>query len=457
MNGALTALGTRMTGIPEVPLAAGVSGGADSTALLLMLHRFCRERSVPLTAVHVNHGLRGEQSDGDERFVRDMCSRAEIPLLVYRADLKDRTDENSARKARYGFFRQAMRESGAQALVLAHHRDDQAETMLMHLFRGAGPEGLAGMRPDSVADGIRILRPLLGIGRQELRDALAADGIAWREDESNGDIRYTRNMIRARIMPEIERCFPGAAGRICTAAGLLAGQAGYMAAEADRFIDAYAGRDWMMREPLLKTGEALRAVILRRWWAAGFSGGLDEHALSSVQTAALMAAAENGGAVNLPGGLTARACGQCLHITGGEAPDMTEIPFSGSDITLNGITLRVLPDQGGTGDGIRTQSIPGELAESCVLRTRRPGDRIRPFGAEGSRKLQDYLTDRRIDAPFRDRIPLLCRGSEVLLCAGVGAGNIPRCEDAGSGRITLLWQGEMPWTYRPEVTENGKK
>ena len=456
MSGALTLLEARMAAIPEIPLAAGFSGGADSTALLLMLNRICRERGVPLTAVHVNHGLRGEASDGDELFARDLCAREKIPLLVYRADLKDRTDENSARKARYGFFRQAMAESGAKALVLAHHRDDQAETMLMHLFRGAGPEGLAGMRPDSVTDGIRILRPLLSIGRQELRDALTADGITWREDSSNGDTRYTRNMIRARIMPEIERCFPGAAGHICTAAGLLAGQAGYLTEEAERFIARYAGRNWILREPLLKTNEALRAVILRHWWAKSFAEGLDERALSSTQTAALTAIAENGGTVNLPDGRTARACGQCLHITGRDAPDRTEIPFTGSDITLGGVTLRVLPDAGEPGDGARTQSIPKELAEGCVLRLRHPGDRIRPFGAQGSRKLQDYLTDRRVDAPFRDRIPLLCKGNEVLLCAGIGAGNIPRYEDAGE-RITLLWQGEMPWTYKPEVTENGKK
>ena len=147
-------------------LLAGVSGGADSVALLRML----LDAGIAVTAVHVNHGLRGEASDGDEAFVQALCEALHIPLLTYRADPPDNPGEDWARKVRYGFFCQAAEETGIRVIALAHHMDDQAETLLLHLVRGCGLTGLAGMAADSVnADGLRILRPLLGFTRQELR------------------------------------------------------------------------------------------------------------------------------------------------------------------------------------------------------------------------------------------------------------------------------------------------
>ena len=146
-------------------LLVGLSGGADSVALLLLL----MDAGKQITAVHVNHGLRGDASDGDEAFVRALCEKHQVPLLTYRADPPDNPGENWAREARYGFFREAMAKTGAEALVLAHHRDDQAETLLLHLLRGAGLTGLTGMSPDTTADGLRIIRPLLGYSRAELR------------------------------------------------------------------------------------------------------------------------------------------------------------------------------------------------------------------------------------------------------------------------------------------------
>ena len=159
--------------LPRLPerLLIGLSGGADSVALTELLLCLRAQGRVRLWAVHVNHGLRGAQSDEDERFVRELCERENLPLAVYRAHPPEHPGEDWARQARYGFFRQELRRCGAQAVALAHHRDDQAETLLLHLLRGAGLTGLAGMVPEGESLGVKVVRPLLGFSRQELREA----------------------------------------------------------------------------------------------------------------------------------------------------------------------------------------------------------------------------------------------------------------------------------------------
>ena len=148
----------------------GLSGGADSTMLLTLLAPDAREGRIRLEAVHVNHGLRGAESDEDERFCRELCEKEGVPLTAYRAELDGRKDEASARMARFAFFRERYLETGADALILAHNADDQAETFLMRLLRGAGPEGLECMREDEETEGIRILR-----GTDKILGRISAD------------------------------------------------------------------------------------------------------------------------------------------------------------------------------------------------------------------------------------------------------------------------------------------
>ena len=150
----------------------GLSGGADSVALLMMLLPAFREGRIRLEAVHVNHGLRGTESDGDEQFCDALCREAGVPLHIRRADLSGRRDEAAAREARFNLFRTVYAETGADALILAHHADDQAETFLMRLLRGAGPDGLSCMKEDQYTGGMRILRPMLSLRREEIRNAL---------------------------------------------------------------------------------------------------------------------------------------------------------------------------------------------------------------------------------------------------------------------------------------------
>ena len=444
MGNALACLRARIH-IPEAGnFLIGLSGGADSTALTMVLREAVREGIICVAAVHVNHGLRGDESDEDERFVRKLCSGLGIKCLVYRADLSGRRDEAAARKARFACFRQAIQETGADAVLLAHNANDQAETFLMRLLRGAGAEGLQCMEENQETDGIRILRPMLDLNREEIREALRLDGIAWREDSSNQNKAYLRNRIRTELIPLMEEIAPGAVRRICGTAELIRKDNEALRDAAQEKFTAAAKGDLLGTDELETDPEAIQSRILRMWWRAN-GPKLDEHELSSDQTRQLMKLLHSErGKVNLPGGYHAGRSSGFLHLTGPVRETPAPVEVSGTETCFEGVRLTETPSEGNPGDGKQSQEVPAGFTAGCTIRTRLPGDRIRPFGSPGSRKLQDYLTDRKIPEPFRDRIPLLCRGNEVLLVCGVGAGDVPEWNPDGSF-LRLTWHGDMPW------------
>ena len=416
-------------------LLVGLSGGADSVALLLLL----MDAGKQVTAVHVNHGLRGDASDGDEAFVRALCVKHQVPLLTYRADPPDNPGENWAREARYGFFREAMAQTGAEALVLAHHRDDQAGTLLLHLLRGAGLTGLTGMSPDTTADGLRIIRPLLGYSRAELRAYLKERNQSWREDASNGDARYLRNALRKDVLPLLEQLAPGAAARMATTASLLAEDEAVLTALTQHFLAEHTG-DALPLSALRTQPVGLQKRILRAWWQRT-AAPTEERSLSAQQTEAMLALVQAPASArcNLPGGWHGQSGWTHLHLV----PPGEQLSIQ-PQAAANSPLVEILPYVGNHGDGVPCQVLPKAWLVECVIRSRQMGDVIRPFGAAGSQSLQDYFVNRRVDAAFRDRVPLLCRGSEVLLVGGVGAGNIPRSDEIHEP-VLLRWKGDFPW------------
>lgn len=408
-------------------LLVGLSGGADSVALAYLL----MQRGVELRAVHVNHGLRGGASDGDEAFVRQLCKSWGLPLDVYRAVPPAHPGEDWARQARYGFFRQAMEEHGAEAIALAHHRDDQAETFLLHLLRGAGLAGLTAMEQDCQVLGVRVIRPLLGTSRQELRKMLTKENIPWREDASNQDTRYLRNALRCQVLPLLEQLAPGATGRIASTAGLLRLDEEALALTADALA---VGEPYISLTELEKLPAGLMHRVLRQWWRR-CTAPQEERSLSRQQTEALasLVKAPAGSKRNLPMGLQGYRGWTHLHLLGVESSCSVRLSVS------NGAAYH--------GDGHKTQAMPKPLYEQCVVRTRQPGDWISPFGLSGRQSIQDYFVNRRVDAPFRDCVPLLCLGSQVMLVAGVGAGAVPAFDPANDN-LMLSWMGDMPWMQK---------
>lgn len=416
-------------------LLVGLSGGADSVALLLLL----LENGAQVSAVHVNHGLRGEASDGDEAFVRALCDQHDVPLYAYRLSPPENPGEGWAREARYACFHQAMAASGADALVLAHHRDDQAETLLLHLLRGAGLNGLAGMSPDTMLEGMRVLRPLLYFSRASLRAYLNQKEQTWREDVTNADSRYLRNAVRNELLPVMERLAPGAAQRLALTCSLLAEDGAALDALAADFLRAHPG-DALPLAALQGQHPGMQKRILRMWWAEA-AAPAEERSLSAVQTTALHALLDEPASTrcNLPGGWHGQSGWTHLHLI---PPGKKEIILETPALESHRLTIEAY--NGDPGDGQGSQAIPRRWLMECTVRSRRKGDYIRPFGAAGRQSLQDYLVNRRIDAAFRDRVPLLCRGSEVLLVGGVGAGGVPKTNE-DDDPVLLRWTEAFPW------------
>jgi tRNA(Ile)-lysidine synthase len=197
-----------------------ISGGADSVALLLALldaNRAKESLGIVLSAVHVHHGLRGAEADGDEEFVRELCERLNVPLSVERVDVTARQAaerqglEEAARELRYGILRGLMRSGNADVVATAHTLDDQAETVVMKLLRGAWTEGIGGIAPmvDNPQRPGRLVRPLLRVRRAEVEGYLRDRGQTWREDATNLDLSLMRNRVRHELMPMLRRFNPG--------------------------------------------------------------------------------------------------------------------------------------------------------------------------------------------------------------------------------------------------------
>ena len=409
-------------------VAAAVSGGADSMAMLIALEAAAQEEGFFLCAVQVDHGLRPD-SGQDAEFVENFCRERAIPCQVKRVQVAGK-GENGAREARYEALFSFCRDMGADALALAHHRRDQAETLLLHLFRGSGGVGLSGMpewQERCLPDGkpIGLWRPFLDVSPQMLRKALLEKQIPWREDSTNGESLYLRNFLRLEIMPPIETRLPGAEAAMARAAEIFRDEQDYFRQEAEKFLLLHG---WREAPFCFADGEALDGLHI----------AVKRHAvrllcpvpLNHEETEAV-AALKRGQTANLSRGFRAYRTEKRLHFL----PKEGKAPSMGN--------LLELPFRGETGDGIFLQAVPKSLLEGCELRFRRPGDRIHPLGAKGEKSLQDYWTDKKIDAPFREHLPLLCKGNKVLWSIGVGPGEEARIHE-GENILLLKYDGALP-------------
>jgi tRNA(Ile)-lysidine synthase len=190
---------------PGDRLGVGVSGGADSVVLIHLLRCLSQAFKIHLIILHLNHQLRGSESDSDEEFVRSIADALELPILVERAEILSGGNlEQAARFMRRAFYRRAMQECSLRSVALGHTRSDQAETVLFRFMRGSGTAGLAGMR---IATQDGLIRPLLTSSREEVRNWAVAHGIRWREDSSNVNLEFSRNRLREQVMPALARHF----------------------------------------------------------------------------------------------------------------------------------------------------------------------------------------------------------------------------------------------------------
>ncbi len=209
---------------PGSKLAVGLSGGADSVVLAEALHRL----GAKPVLLHFNHRWRGRTAEADARWVKTWARKRKLKVVVGRASNPGRTGEGEAREVRWKFFEKAMKRMRLKQLWLAHQSDDQAETVLMQLLRGAGPEGLAGMGEVSSRGMYQVVRPLLGFSREEIRQAAKEAGLKWREDSTNGDEKSWRVRIRKKVFPFLARMYGrDVRGALARTAEILSGEGDY--------------------------------------------------------------------------------------------------------------------------------------------------------------------------------------------------------------------------------------
>jgi tRNA(Ile)-lysidine synthase len=227
---------------PGDRVAIAVSGGADSVSLLRALHAVAAEQGLVLRVAHFHHGLRGTEADGDAAFVKALAVELGLPVDVQSADTAEyaadhgQSIEQAARTLRYGFFRELLRSGAADVIATAHTQNDQAETVLLKFMRGGWTEGLGGIAPVLKEPSGRIVRPLLHVARAQVELYLAALGQAWREDSSNASADFTRNRVRAELLPLLQSFNPNIVEQLQRVAEIARDEELYWQAEVERAL-----------------------------------------------------------------------------------------------------------------------------------------------------------------------------------------------------------------------------
>ena len=500
-----------------------VSGGVDSACLLHCLHALASSLDLRLHVAYVHHGLRAA-ADDEAVFVAELAASYGLPCAVLRADVaalrKGRSPQDAARIARYAALRAHAAAVGATALLTGHNEDDQAETVLLHLLRGSGLDGLAGMRlretdidgggvpgqrgsedrhpirpgaPPSAGGRTQIVRPLLRTSRAAIDAHCRAYGLIWREDPSNASRAYRRNAVRLDLLPALEAYNPRIRAALARTAATLALDAGYLRAQAAEALDnliveAAAGQGSahvssvvvglrLDRARYAALPAALRLHTLRlalERLLGGTAGFTQEH-LTVIDE--LGCEERSGSRASLPRRLRIEARAGVLRLSVGEqraadraqagggargegrarpsggtlapddapedpahdAPDAGEVPLPVPGIARFGlwrIEAAVMPVEAAlSGD---PHGMPpgatGELTVYCdrgigtalAVRGRRPGDRLRPIGLGGSKKLQDVLVDRKVPREERDQVPLVVGPGGIAWVVGHALGEQAR-------------------------------
>jgi tRNA(Ile)-lysidine synthase len=410
---------------------AALSGGSDSVAQLLLLRDLAVAGDLVLAgAAHLNHQLRPEAAR-DETFCRDLCTRLGVPLVVESASVAALAAaagvsiEVAARRARYAFLEQARASRGATVVAVAHTADDQAETVLLRLLRGAGPRGLRGILPVRGA----IVRPLLECTRAALREDLTRRGQTWVEDATNADVTQPRNRVRHELMPLLAARFQPAVTRV------LARTAEVVAADdalLESFADAAAsGVVTPVPRGLTISTAALSRLPLalaRRVVRRALERLTPPHAPDLADVEALLAVCRPGGpAAAEPAGLRVERFSEDAVLLI-RAPGAGETALPSRALTVPGAVA--LPELGlgcrltadrpikaleEPADLRRRLIVKASVPAPLVVRGRRAGDRIRPRGLGGSKKLQDLLVDRKVPRAERDRVPVVADATGRLV------------------------------------------
>jgi tRNA(Ile)-lysidine synthase len=429
-------------------LVVAVSGGPDSVALLHILALLANEFQLRLTTVHLNHALREAEADGEEAFVRCLSAGMGIACVCKKVDIRAlqrrsrRSLEEIGREERYRFLRETAEQCGAVKIAVGHQRDDQAETVLLHLLRGSGMEGLRGILP--VRDG-RIIRPLLEVGRAEILEFLRSEGISYRSDSSNESVLFLRNRIRNELIPELAfRYNPQLIKGLCRMAGIIRREDDYLRDVVRQIFGRWGIVPGFNDVTFPLTDfralhEAIQGRIIK-CLLEGAAPSRNGIGFRHIEAVLVLARRTDGRRVSLD--LPFRICVErdrdVLRIrkTGEQRVEkrgpekITTFRFEykvdiPATIHLSEIDKTVRLEWVEKPKLLEMKDRPGTafMDYECmilplILRNMRPGDRVEPLGTGGTKKLKEYFIDRKIAASRRSEIPLLVDAGSIVWIAG---------------------------------------
>jgi tRNA(Ile)-lysidine synthase len=392
---------------PGRRLSLGFSGGLDSTVLLHLIAGLRGELGFTLSAVHVHHGL-SAQADAWAEHCRRLCAGLEVPLQVERVAVNrgGLGLEAAAREARYRVFAGL----DADALALAHQRDDQAETVLLQLLRGAGSKGLAAMPAERALGPIKLLRPLLAVPRSEIEAYARAQGLAWVDDESNADTAMSRNAARHHLMPLLEDLFPGAAVTLAQAAAQFAETAALLDALAR--LDGAGAAEGLAVAHLAELDAARARNLLRRYLELhGIPIRRDR--LHEALAQMLAARADAQPVVDFGAASLRRFQGRVVLVKNPPPPAVQTWRWRGEAELDLGVAGK-LGFTMATGQGVR---LPGQV----VVALRKGGEKLGPVALRPARTLKNLLREAGVPPWLRARLPLVYVDGRLAWAAEIGA------------------------------------
>lgn len=433
-------------GLPSLgsgPLVVGVSGGPDSVCLLHVLHSLAPDLGLRLVVAHFNHGLRGAEAEQDALLVQETCQRLHLPIVVGTGDINVYRQEHprvssieaAARALRYSFFLDVAEAQGASGLALGHTADDQVETVLLHLIRGAGPTGAAGMTPVArwqereSGRAITLLRPLLTVAKADTLAYCRRHQLSYAFDSTNASPAFTRNRLRHEVLPLLRVINPTVDASLLRFSGLLREEEAYWEAQIQdvrpsAIVDTPAGlaleRRALQKLPLPLVRRLIRLVYLET------TGTLEGLEASHVDAVLRLLQSGSGKQAQLPDQVVVTASRSRLLFgrAAGETPEppepaLLELP---GEAHWNGWALRseLQPPTITTTDSqvwearLDARAVCGPL----TVRSWQPGDHFQPLGMSRSKKLQDFFVDAHVPRTLRSQLPVIASDDRILWVAG---------------------------------------
>lgn len=422
---------------PGERILVAVSGGLDSLVLLHLLWELREERDLSLIVAHLDHQIRGAESRADAEFVAAKADKLGLPLVLEDRDVPaysrehELSLEEAAREVRYRFLERTAAKVGADKVALGHHRDDLAETLLINLIRGAGLAGLRGMVPVRG----QFIRPLIECSRAEIEKFARDRGLEYRQDRTNVERRYLRNRVRLELLPLLEDYRSNVAARLAQTARILGQAADYLEGVARRRLEEIttekSNQELVLeRKGILREKPLLRAFILREA-VRSVRGTLRDVEFAHLQgMLRLIETGRSRAELHLPGKLCFRCSGVkvsfALMEKPAEQPERRDFEFllQPGENFIPELGWRFAVEEapsGGSfpGDRLRELIDRDRIKEPLMVRNWRPGDRFRPLGMRGTKKLQDLFVDGKVAPEERGRIPLLCDRQGIVWVVGL--------------------------------------